>query len=225
MALANNTFKISLTVYMWILCWCINTIAAQPAGEPFDQDYWKELSKTVYSQEKMPQIQETSSPAPVVLPNQFTGILRYAFYIMIAAVLIVILFGILRQKYGDGGSKKTRKEHRISDVDDEFTPDPLLRERYHEALLKQDYRSALRYIHLILLRHLASENKIVLQKGKTNHHYLRELNLTSPETSLVSLTNAVEKAWFGNRMPDSATFQRVVSPWSHLTQPNQGGVR
>jgi hypothetical protein len=173
----------------------------------------------VYSHDE-PATPEEATSSPTVLPWQLTKLFKVLFYLAIGGVLITILFFILRQKYGDKALKKHHKEGLIRDTDDEFTPDPLLREKYQEALHRLDYRYALRYLYLILLRHLATQNMIVLQKGKTNHHYLRELAKTSPQTDLFPLTQTVEAAWFGNRIPDAQTFDRVVAPWTHLIQSN-----
>jgi len=54
---------------------------------------------------------------------------------------------------------------------------------------------------------------------------LRELSHTSPETNLLPITQAVEAAWFGNRIPDASLFKDMVSPWSHLVQPNTAEKR
>jgi hypothetical protein len=188
-------------------------------ADPFDADQWHELSKTVYSH-KDPAIEEVDPPSPITIPHPIVQALKLVFYAVIAAVLIIVLFSILRQKSGDKASGGFRSKGLILDADDEFTTETLLRERYHEAIQIKDYRFALRYLYLILLRHLAFQNKIVLQKGKTNHHYLRELSHTSPDTNLLPITKAVEAAWFGNRTPDESLFNQMVSPWIHLVQPN-----
>jgi hypothetical protein len=65
-------------------------------------------------------------------------------------------------------------------------------------LAQQNYRNAIRLLHLKILKELEALELIRYSKEKTNRDYSREISKTSMRGSFVTLTGIYNLVWYGN---------------------------
>ena len=74
-----------------------------------------------------------------------------------------------------------------------------------DAVAQKNYRLAVRYSYLKLLKFLADKGLIAYQAYKTNRQYVRELN-EPLRSGFRDLTRRFDYAWYGNRPVSEAEF-------------------
>lgn len=85
----------------------------------------------------------------------------------------------------------------------------------NEALLKQDYRLAIRLQFLQVLKLLSERGLIRWEPGKTTHEYLTELNSVELRSDLNRINRYFEYTWYGNFAATPELYQKVSSTYQH----------
>ena len=80
--------------------------------------------------------------------------------------------------------------------------------KLNEALRNRNFRDAIRYYYLILLKKLDSGEFILWELGKTNHDYQKELQNQSFLGDFIKLSGVYEYAWYGNFEVKEEKFTR-----------------
>jgi hypothetical protein len=84
-----------------------------------------------------------------------------------------------------------------------------LDELINECARTGDYRRAVRYLYLQVLKQLSEKNLILWRIDKTNRDYLAELSATPHKESFASLTEIFDYIWYGDFTADRAAFDNA----------------
>ncbi len=126
--------------------------------------------------------------------------------IVVVVIFALLLFVIVRT--AKGGFYRNRKLERptpiIEDAENIIEVD--LEQLLKEALKKSNYRLAIRYWYLIILKNLHGKNQIKWEKEKTNYDYINEIKKEDVKGQLKHLTLIFEYAWYGETAIDKEGF-------------------
>ncbi|WP_292890551.1 hypothetical protein [Nonlabens sp.] len=143
-------------------------------------------------------------------------ILTYLFYFVIAAVVIFMIIRILgnenASKLFGKTSPKTSKviieETHIEEID--FTE--LIQNNEREG----NYRNAVRYQYLELLKCLSSQNLIEWDFQKTNTDYYRELNNLYIKEHFKKVSYLYDHVWYGEFPIEAESYLEAVAEFQLL---------
>ena len=76
---------------------------------------------------------------------------------------------------------------------------------------KQNYRNAVRLLHLKILRELEKNKFIRLSIDKTNYDYTRELKNSPLKQNFIGLTNHYNQIWYGNQTLSAPDYESLES--------------
>ncbi|RZL07931.1 MAG: DUF4129 domain-containing protein [Pedobacter sp.] len=141
---------------------------------------------------------------------RFSGsnpILRYAFFSIGGAVVIYIMYRVLRadKMFLNSGAKNVlnyevypENIHTI-DYDKEITA----------LIAERNYRLATRLLYLRSLKQLNDSGSIAWQPGKTNFAYVNEIKNAEVQQPFRSLTQQFDYIWYGHFPVDEENFKPI----------------
>lgn len=143
------------------------------------------------------------------------GWLQVIAYLVLIAVIMYAIIKALDLDVGKlffaGSGKSTGlnvSEEELSNVD--------LENLMREALQKNDYRLAVRYMYLIALQQLAGKDIIHLKPGKTSSDYLHEISNESIYQDFSRLNYYFEYGWYGEFPITPQIFEKADSAYHHF---------
>ena len=191
----------------------VEIVKIDEAGEDGGlRDNWEELRKsydyTEEEEEEEPEKEEVKERSEKRNLNLDMGAFRILAYVGIGALLLVLLYYLVRN--ASGGAWRNQKLKTTFDLEN---PDQLerteLEKAMEEALAKGDLAKAIRVHFLMLLESLESRELIVWHKYKTNGEYLRELSNYQGKGEVQDLTRAYEYFWYGEYPLNQDIYDRL----------------
>jgi hypothetical protein len=142
--------------------------------------------------------------------------LEYTIYAIMFAILLFVIFKLLGLDYQALILKKKKIEAGGLSVFEEdihgLDIDTLVR----DAIARQDYRFAVRYLYLKLLKLLSTKELIIWEINKTNTDYAKELKGTSFYQGFNHLTYIFDYVWYGEFEPDQTDFEKYRSEYESV---------
>lgn len=188
-------------------------------GEEFDyttikprESLWEKLRKRIA--EIMRSI--FGEVDPLKTGNYAEIILRF-FAVVIIGLVIYFLLKFLLNKDGNFIFGKKNKKLDISDQD--------LKENIHEINFtssindferKKDYRSAIRYQFLFVLKKLSDRKKIEWNPEKTNKDYLAELKDKNQKSEFRELVYIFNNVWYGEFDVEDLNYERFKNKFNRF---------
>jgi hypothetical protein len=138
---------------------------------------------------------------------------RLALYLLGIGLLVFLIMMLLRvdalRMLVSG--QKGRAGHMVLNEDiEQMDFEKLLR----EATAAKEYRRGIRLLFLYALKMLSDRNHVVLDSGKTNHDYLKEVKEKDLYPGFSDLNFYFEYAWYGNFLITSETFQKAEATFN-----------
>lgn len=87
-----------------------------------------------------------------------------------------------------------------------------------KALLNRDFRLAVRYQYLLILKRLSEKNYVQWEQQKTNDDYLLELKNHEISGLFSNITNVYDFVWYGGFEIDEDRYLKVVPAFQSITQ-------
>lgn len=84
------------------------------------------------------------------------------------------------------------------------------------AIAVKDYRLAIRYYYLHILKMMGNNGFIEWEMQKTNDDYIHELKNTALKQSFSKITHLYDYIWYGNFMIDEPKFRKAELAFSEL---------
>lgn len=134
------------------------------------------------------------------------------FWIVVSAAVITIIILTIKTRISNvvyGQPAAANADIRVADEDIHETD---LEGLLQNAVSKGQYREAIRYKFLLLLKYLSEKNMIHWSPDKTNRDYQRELANTGMSTDFSRAVAVYEYIWYGNYPLDEEGWakQQVV---------------
>jgi len=87
-----------------------------------------------------------------------------------------------------------------------------------QALNKEDYRLAVRYYYLKLLKYLTDRNWIDWKPDKTNREYVKEITKKTYKEAFESLSEIYDYVWYGKYFPGAKDFEEIQNNYKRFLQ-------
>ena len=150
-----------------------------------------------------------------VSPNTLK-VIQYLIYVLMGLLVIYLLVRFLvNERFG---SIFTKKATSILDVDlsEQHIESLDLDSLMNEALQKKDYRLAVRYQFLRVLKQLSQKQLIDWHFEKTNSDYEKELNENRLKTKFKEVSYLYEHIWYGENPITEQQYQKTDDRFNAL---------
>ena len=188
-----------------------------------DIDYNK--TKKAWVERASPQKEEKTPSEVTKRPKSsgnITGFFNAIFYIILAVLFAVILFGLfhfLSQIETDEEIHQKEEAKLLDEVED--IRDLNLDDMLARALEENNYKLAVRIKFLISLKSLTNTKRIKWSKDKTNRDYSRELSTTSFYREWQEVSMLFERVWYGDANINKTVFEEVSPVIDRFQQTNK----
>ena len=172
-------------------------------------DYSKTKRALRLKKEKFDLDPDVEKPKPKKTRNYGLGglanILAYAAIICLISVLVYLIFSNIKiDKKLDTALEDAKDEEEIENLDELD-----IASKYQAALLRGDYRSAIRWQFLQALQLLSQKEIIFWKPDKTNRDYNREIKNINLKNQFRQIAAFYERVWYGNNTIDHSTFEML----------------
>ncbi len=143
--------------------------------------------------------------------------LKLLFFILIIAAVVYIIVRVILNKEGRWFFRKKKEEanelnYEIGENIQEVNFEVLIQ----EALINKDYRLAVRYNYLLLLKKLDQNNIITYDSQKTSYDYQVALEGTSYATGFNKATYYFTYIWYGEFSIDKTEYETASSVYAQI---------
>lgn len=146
--------------------------------------------------------------------GNFAGILVRLFVIVLVGFL---LYFIIKYLIGNGGISFFGKKNRKVDIREEELHENIHEINFPESILKfeksGDFRSAVRYQFLFVLKKLSDKKLIVWNPEKTNKDYAAELKAPHLKESFYDLAYIFDYVWYGEFSIDEENYLKFKNQY------------
>ncbi|MEM8765221.1 MAG: hypothetical protein AAGD88_15490 [Bacteroidota bacterium] len=144
--------------------------------------------------------------------------LQYTIYVLMGLLVLYLLVRFFVNE--NFGSIFTKKANAILDIDlaEEHIEDLDLDSLLRDALKQKDYRLAVRFQFLKVLKSLSQRQIIDWHFEKTNSDYSREINENRLKNGFDEASYLYENIWYGEQWIDAALYEKTQHRFSRLHQ-------
>ncbi len=145
-------------------------------------------------------------------------VLQYLIYLLMGGLVIYLIIRLLiNEKFN---SIFTKKATSIMDIDlaeqhiETLDLDNLLQ----QAIKNQNYRLAIRYQYLIVLKKLSQANSIEWHFDKTNADYQNELNKPNLQSGFKEVSYLYDYIWYGEQEISQFSYEKALKSFISLNK-------
>ncbi len=145
------------------------------------------------------------------------GAISWIFYIIIFGILAFAVIKLLGLNYQSLFFKNKRLKNGLDlETYDEDIHSLDLNKIIADAESNQEYRKAVRYLYLKLLKILTDREIIIWEINKTNKDYRKEMRKSKYNKDFNKLTHTYEYVWYGDFKIDQSKFSRIKPDFKNL---------
>ncbi|MFB6319256.1 DUF4129 domain-containing protein [Saccharicrinis sp. FJH54] len=145
-----------------------------------------------------------------------TVAVKIFFWLLVVAILVFAITKIRFQRFFYSQDEKEGKDYIVDDAD-ELIED--LDAAIDNAVEQHNYRLAIRYQFLNVLRKLDELGVINYSKDKTNRDYLSEIRRkTDSVTEFLTLINIYNAVWYGHFTIDEEDYRRLSMSYTNFNK-------
>ena len=162
--------------------------------------------------------QKLNNTFGVDIPPNTLKFLEYTIYVLMGLLVIYLMVRFFVNE--NFGSIFTKKANPILDIDlaEEHIEDLDLDSLLRDALKQKDYRLAVRFQFLKVLKALSQRQIIDWHFEKTNSDYSREINENRLKTGFDEASYLYENIWYGEQWIDANIYEKTQHRFSRLHQ-------
>jgi len=132
-------------------------------------------------------------------------------YIIVGIVLFLLLKFFLKVTSNNIVVNSKNKPTILINEEEELIKNKDINKLINQAIQHKNYRLAVRYYYLNILKQLEHKEFIIWEQQKTNEDYIREIQQQNIKKSFVNLTRLYDFVWYGNFQINENEFGRVES--------------
>lgn len=156
-----------------------------------------------------------------VLPDsQGSALWSFVIHVLPYLILAVFVAFIIWLFYKLNPGAKLMKSKAKPDVffteEEEIIKTRDIQKLIDKALLKQNYRLAVRYYYLLILKRLTDAELIEYEFDKTNSDYFAEITSEKINPAFRKATNIYDYIWYGNFTVTEADFNKAQTIFNNL---------
>lgn len=143
---------------------------------------------------------------PVETPSNIFPFIRILLWGIAIFAVVFIVYRLFLSERGIFAAPTRNKKLSVEEetvIDEEY-----LEQQLKDAIRKNNYRLAIRYLYLQTLSKMADKGWLQLSPDKTNYQYVQELNKSKFKNEFARITLHYEYAWYG----DFAIGEEVFKP-------------
>jgi hypothetical protein len=191
----------------------------------FDKSKWRKVAGNVdFSEEEDEEEKQTEDGniAPVSAPPWSGGLLKIIAYIAIFALVVFILYYILKNTSLKKNPKIVPLEESDLGKDVQNIEDLDIESLLRQALENRNYRIAIRLYYLDLLKRLNAAGIITWKRDKTNRDYLTEIfSRDFHYDDIRKLTIGYETVWYGEHEIPEERMRGLISGFDAMQEKIQ----
>ncbi|MBC3757613.1 hypothetical protein H7U19_04315 [Hyunsoonleella sp. SJ7] len=145
------------------------------------------------------------------------GPLGWLFYLILFGAVGYLAYVLLNE--GGTGlftSKRNRSLKQYQDITSENIEHADIHSLIHQAESNKDYRLAIRYYYLLVLKMLSIKNHIKFEDDKTNSEYLNELHEKPFSQAFAYTSYLYNYIWYGKFSLDDSQYQKAKKNFTKL---------
>ncbi|WP_378184904.1 hypothetical protein ACE939_08670 [Aquimarina sp. W85] len=171
------------------------------------QEWWHKLLNTVFD---IGEVSDTWALILAILP-----------YIVLLFILALIIWLFVKGKVGRILEKKDALENVVLEDDQEIIKNKNIDQLIENARTAGNYRLAIRYHYLMIIKLLANSQSITLAAQKTNADYLLEIKSLPLQVGFEELTQLYNFIWYGFFAIDTISYSQFETKFlqfrNHIT--------
>lgn len=146
------------------------------------------------------------------------GTLLSALPYVIAGIVVFLLLKFFL-KVNSNSIISTAKNKSVVSIteEEELIKSKDLSKLIQQAIQQKNYRLAVRYYYLNILKQLENKELIIWEQQKTNEDYSKEISHKNIQNSFAHLTRLYDFVWYGNFTINEAEFMRIESDFIQTT--------
>lgn len=189
-----------------------DTLSLIKKDKGFYYQHW--LDSLLKAREGEVQVVKKTKEVDVSFLNGLLNFFSIALWVLAAALLVFIVYKLFL-----GNSPlfiKNRKNIDVVMVAEVPTTSSQYDTLIKKAISEQNYRLAIRYLHLQTLVKLADKNLVKTGTEKTNYQYLNELRQANSQLAQIfsGLTHTYEYIWYGEYQITEANYLSLANSFS-----------
>ena len=141
----------------------------------------------------------------------FSVIVRIIPYLIILGVVLILVKIFLKVNSTNRGSLAKNKPIVNITEEEELIKNKDLPKLIQQAIEQKNYRLAVRFYYLMLLKQLEAKELIVWEQQKTNEDYIKEISKKNIKSIFTNLTHLYDFVWYGNFDLSEIEFSKVES--------------
>lgn len=172
-----------------------------------DTNWWNQLKEWVISFfqwlfQKLLGVDIVPNSTVLFIKTLFYSIIGFLVFLLIKLLLKVNLKTMKTTKSNMPSMQFSEDEHIIQNED--------ISQLIATAVANNNYRLAVRYYYLLILKTLTEEKFIEWQYQKTNNDYSKEIAVKELKAPFKALTNWYDFIWYGNFEIDTLQFDKIA---------------
>jgi len=137
-------------------------------------------------------------------------------YLIVAGIIAFIVWLFFKLNPGARLLKSKESPEMFFTEEEEIIKTKDIKKLIQKALEKKDYRLAVRYYYLFILKKLREAHIIEYEFDKTNNDYISEINEESINHGFVKATNLYDYIWYGNFSVSEAEYSKASQTFVQL---------
>lgn len=137
-------------------------------------------------------------------------------YIIIIGVLFLLGWLFMRVNPKEMLFEKQDAPQIILSEDEDIIQNQNIQDLIEQALKENNYRLAIRYYYLSVLKKLSDTDLIAWESQKTNTDYLKELSDTSLKQKFQNITRLYDFIWYGSFEIDQTSFLQAEQKFKSI---------
>lgn len=135
-------------------------------------------------------------------------------YLALLALMVLLVWLVM--KFSSENNPEAKEYFSGLSSDEVLIKNSDLKKLAEEALKVQDFRLALRYRYLLVLRNLIDRNLILWKSSKTNFDYQKELRESTFLDPFKEVTRIYNFVWYGQQDLDAKTYSEFEQAFNHI---------
>ena len=137
-------------------------------------------------------------------------------YLIIAGIIVFIAWLFYKLNPGASLLKSKEAPEMFFTEEEEIIKSKDIQELINKALEKKDFRLAIRYYYLLLLKNLTDFHLIEYEFDKTNSDYLKEITTEAINLNFEKATLLYDYIWYGNFSVSESDFYKAQKVFKNI---------
>lgn len=139
------------------------------------------------------------------------------YLILLAVVLLIIKFFLKVNSTNRANRAKNKPVVNITE-EEELIKSKDLPKLIQQAIEQKNFRLAVRFYYLMLLKQLEAKELIAWEQQKTNEDYIKEISIKNIKSTFTDLTHLYDFVWYGNFEISEIEFSKVEADFQNTAK-------